>query len=488
MNRSLMNARRFLGRMLVGVSLAAVAFASGGCESSPKRVEAPSERAYSFWPLPPAEPRMQFVRSFMSLGDLTRTKQSTFDRLVFGKEDPNEASIDKPYGVDMKDGVIYVCDIRLPGLVVLDVKNKQMRLVGVSGLNKLSHPVDVAVADDGRLYVADNWANSIFVFRNERYETTIGHANMKPVSVAVHGDRLYMCDIEAQHVEVFNRHTGESLFTFGQVGDGDGQFRVPLAVDVDRDGNVYVSDMMRCRVQKFTPDGEFISGMGSMGDHVGSFARPKQLAVDRDGIIYVVDAAFQNVQMFNQDYQVLMEFGAAGNFPGAMNLPVGICVSDEGIEYFQDDIHPGFNAKRLVVVTNQFGRQTVNVYALGERRPDVPLEEFIRRAAKVNTGLGVNPEGKQFQDQGMQPEPVIEDEEEGQQAPDEPSDDGGGGKPLASINREATSRTRGRKNGRQGRSARLRFFSSSSYRKPHRGAGAARGRRRGRVRVEWVLD
>ena len=35
----------------------------------------------------------------------------------------------------------------------------------------------------------------------------------------------------------------------GSVGDEDGQFRVPLCVETDRDGNVFVSDMMRCRIQ-----------------------------------------------------------------------------------------------------------------------------------------------------------------------------------------------------------------------------------------------
>lgn len=395
-----------------------------GCASNGSAPRASAQGVYSFWPLPPDEPRVQFVKSIQSSFDIRAKRQSGFEDLVFGRESPGDSAIQKPYGVEMKNGKIYVCDIRRPSLTVLDMRSGQMRLIGVQGVNRLANPVDVAIADDGYIYVADNERNAILVYNpQERYETAYGRQGMRPVSVAVSGERLYVCDLAGQRVEIMNRRTGEKIGEFGGAGDANGQFRVPLSVDVDRGGYVYVSDMMRSRIQKFTGDGEYVGAFGELGDYAGSFARPKQLAVDNDGIVYVIDAAFQNVQMFNDEFSLLMSFGSAGNYPGAMNLPVGVCVSDEGIEYFKDLIHPGFEAYRLIAVTNQFGPHKVAVYALGMRKDGWTIAQ-LNASSQAESGVGVNESIRPFQDPGDVP-PDVEDDGFGPSPTGAPVEDGG---------------------------------------------------------------
>ncbi len=376
---------------LFALGLAALLVTAHGCASGPRAGPAPEmNRSYAFWPQFPDEPRIQFVASYGSSEDVSPTEMSGFERLVFGEESAKTALIQKPYGVAVRDGKLYVADMRSRALVVLDLTKKQTRLVGVSGFNQLEHPVAVAVADDGMIYVADNARNTIFVFdASERYSTVIGFPGFKPVALAVHADRLYAADMAAQQVVVLDRHTGARLGALGTVGDEDGQFRLPLGVATDKEGNVYVMDMMRCRLQKFDPDGKLLAATGELGDYAGSFARPKHLAVDEDGIIYVVDAAFQNVQMFDDQNRLLMHFGAAGSFPGAMDLPAGIAVTSGGLDLFKDKIHPGFAAKRVVVVTNQFGPNKVSVYVLGERRAEYSAQDLASAAAPVETGVGV---------------------------------------------------------------------------------------------------
>jgi sugar lactone lactonase YvrE len=389
-----------LGVALIGVF--------SGCQSRPVATPATEGRTYSFWPQFPDEPRIQFLASFSSSEDVSPVSTSPLERIVFGEESARAALIVKPYGVAARGGKIYVADMRGKAVVVLDLPNKQTRLVGVGGMNRLEHPVAVAVADDGMIYVADNARGAVFVYdASERYSQVLGFPKFKPVALALHGDRLYAADMTGQNVVMFNRLTGQKLGVIGSVGDEHGQFRVPLGVATDRAGHVYVMDMMQCRLQKFSRDGEYISSMGNLGDYVGSFTRPKHIAVDGDGLIYVVDAAFQNVQLFDDQYRTLMHFGALGEFPGAMNLPAGVAVSDEGLDLFKDRLHPGFDAKRLVVVSNQFGPTKVVLYALGRRRPDYSLQDLAAAAAKLPTGTGTpTPERLQMQNPGGEEPPT----------------------------------------------------------------------------------
>lgn len=399
------SAKRCIACVLaVSAALASVA----GCSSSPPAAPASSGKSYAFWPLPPDEPRIQFLGAFNSSEDVSPTRTSDLEKIVFGSDAVRPAFVNKPYGVAIKDGRIYICDIRAKAVVVMDLAKKQTRLIGVNGAGRLERPVAIAVADDDRLYVADGIHQAILVYdRDERLQFSYSIPKLKPGGIACAGKRLYVSDLERQAVLMIDRETGKEIGVIGSVGDEDGQFRLPIGVSTDTAGNVYVVDMMRCRVQKFTADGAFLATMGEPGDHAGGFARPKHLAVDRDGIVYVVDAGFQNVQMFNDKFQLLMHFGAAGDFPGAMNLPVGIAVSDTGLEYFRDRLHPGFAAKRLIVVANQFGDGKIGVYALGDRRPEFSVADLNSHASPVSTGVAEpTPEMLKFQNiGGVEPGP-----------------------------------------------------------------------------------
>jgi len=361
-----------------------------GCSGGPRAETPAASRAYAFWPQFPDEPRIQYVASYTSSEDVAPVQMTGLEKLVFGEESAKPALIQKPYGVAARDGKIYVTDMRSKALVVLDLRKKQTRLVGVSGFNQLEHPVAVAVAGDGMIYVADNARDTIFVFdAQERYSTVFGFPGFKPVGLAIHGERLYVADLKSQVVIIMDRRTGERLGEIGSVGDEDGQFRLPLGVATDADGNVLVMDMMRCRLQKFSPEGKLLSATGQLGDFAGAFARPKHLAVDADGIVYVVDASFQNVQMFDRENRLLMHFGASGNFPGSMDLPAGIAVTSDGLDLFKDKIHPGFEAKRLVVVSNQFGPNRVSIYAMGQVRAGYTAKDLASASVAVDPGVGV---------------------------------------------------------------------------------------------------
>jgi hypothetical protein len=58
------------------------------------------------------------------------------------------------------------------------------------------------------------------------------------------------------------------LLTWGSLGSGSGQFSGPLGISTDN-ANVFVTDPLTYRVQKFTPMGEFVLQWGSRDSGVG---------------------------------------------------------------------------------------------------------------------------------------------------------------------------------------------------------------------------
>ncbi len=357
----------------------------GGCATAEKTIDV-GDREFSFWPQFPAEPRVQFLVAYRYSSDID-VKKSKFEDLLYG-ENSSVLPINKPYGIQMWDGKIYVCDIRNPGLVVLDLVKKQTRVMTTRGLGGMAQPTDIAISPDGMKYVADAVRGVVFVFdANERHVNSFGHKGFKPVGIAVYEDNIYVCDFATQSVLVMNRHTGDLVRTIGSPGGEDGQFIRPLGIDVDSQGNVYVVDVIKCRLQKFDPQGQLVSAVGTISDTAGSFVRPKHLAVDEVGITYVVDAAFDNVQMFNDKGQVLMFFGSGGGHPGAMNLPAGVCVNESDIELFREYIHPAFEVDRLVLVTNQFGPNKVGVFAVGQLRAGMTVDDIALNVSDVPSGV-----------------------------------------------------------------------------------------------------
>ena len=356
-----------------------------GCATAPQAQ--PHAKVYAFWPPYPDEPHIQFLTSYQRNTDVEPAK-SPMEDLIYGREPQPVLAIQKPYGVAMWHGRVYVCDIGGSAVTILDLRQHRTEIMGTSGAEGLQTPSDIAIAADGTKYVADVSRGMVYVFDARDHQTgTLGHANLKPTGVAVYQNELYVCDFNSQKVEVWDRGTGRVLRTLGGPGTGPGQFLKPLGVAVDAQGNVYVMDVLACRLQKFDRQGNMVTGFGTMSAGIGGLVRPKHIAVDGRGVIYVVDAAFQNVQLFDQIGQVYTYFGSAGSHPGAMYLPAGICVTDSDLDLFQQYVHPAFQLERLILVTNQFGDNKVSVYGMGRLRPGKTVADIADTKGVVPLGV-----------------------------------------------------------------------------------------------------
>ena len=148
-------------------------------------------------------------------------------------------------------------------------------------------------------------------------------------------ETLYVSD------ELLNRITaltkqGEFVSKWGEYGDGDGQFNRPSGIVFDAEENIYVSDTLNHRVQKFTKDGKFLMKWGSYGDGDGEFNMPWGLNVDELGDVYVVDWRNDRIQKFTADGEFVFALGSSGSEDGEFNRPTGVAVDSDGDIYVAD--------------------------------------------------------------------------------------------------------------------------------------------------------
>src|SRR5271169_2998653 len=86
-----------------------------GCAAPPKKVET------VFYPPAPEPPRLQFLRSLSGEKDIAE-KKSAFQTFITGVGESGRG-VDKPYGLAISKGKIYVCDLN-QGLIVFDLEKK----------------------------------------------------------------------------------------------------------------------------------------------------------------------------------------------------------------------------------------------------------------------------------------------------------------------------------------------------------------------------
>ena len=104
--------------------------------------------------------------------------------------------------------------------------------------------------------------------------------------------QIYVVDRCNHHVQVLNSKLTFSHM-FGSFGLGQGQFKGPTDVAVDNEGFVYVADCGNYRIQKFTPEGQFVCSFGTEGSH------PAGIMVDDHRMLYVISCDNDNVSVFS---------------------------------------------------------------------------------------------------------------------------------------------------------------------------------------------
>ena len=167
-------------------------------------------------------------------------------------------------------------------------------------------------------------------------ELRAGEGLGKPYGVAAYHGRVYVSDTALHAVAVFDI-PGERYFKIGE--EDVGKLAMPIGLDVDGQGNLYVMDASTKQVQIYDKDGHYLRTLAGPK----WFLRPSGIAVDAEGKnVYVVDTG----GVTNDEHRIrvfdavsgkhLHDIGKRGNAPGELNLPRDVAVGVDGLLYVVD--------------------------------------------------------------------------------------------------------------------------------------------------------
>lgn len=255
-------------------------------------------------------------------------------------------------------------------------------------------------------------------------ESRTGEGLDKPYGVVAHNGKVYIGDTAARSVILFDLNAKK----YRRIGTEDpGGIRMPLGIDLDAAGNLYVLDATLKKIFVYDGEGKYLRTMaqdikwsrpvgltvdsatrriyavdaggvdsdqhkvrvldldtgkllfeiGKRGNGPGELNLPRDVAIGHDGLVYVVDGGNFRIQVFDKDGKFVKTFGGIGRRSGQFARPKEIAVDREGNLYVVD------TAFANVQIFNPEGQLLLDVAARGES--DGPGRFMLPSGVAVDT-------------------------------------------------------------------------------------------------------
>lgn len=219
--------------------------------------------------------------------------------------------------VDANDN-IYVADPMKGTLQVYDPQGRFVREFGIVGKDEslFQRPSRVALDEIGaRMYLLDPPRNLVYMLDEQgTILKRIGRSGVEfdhPTEMIVRNDEIIVLDNFASRIQVLDLE-GNLLRSFNTRLNLGRDSKFELGLEVDNDGQIYLSSIVGSSVRIYSRDGTLLYKIGQRGSRNGEFNSPAGLWIDGNNQLFVSDTMNRRVQVFLIDTVEPRSMQAAG--------------------------------------------------------------------------------------------------------------------------------------------------------------------------------
>ena len=248
----------------------------------------------------------------------------------------------------------------------------------------LNRPVGLAFDITGKLYASDLLNKRIRIFKEgnpfPEKKQIKGYFSL-PWSLDL--DRtgnMYITDTGKNQILIISQDPKPKFI--GTKGQRPGTFNIPTGICIDEDRQRFlVADFANHVIQILSLDGTYLGHIGKTdrnglfgksGRLEGEFCGPSDVDIDSYGRIYVADKENSRFQIFHASGRFIASYGQSGAAKGRFNRPSGICIGPNGDVYICDTFND-----RIQILRSPFA---------GAMEPEFEVIRVIKPDRRSKTG------------------------------------------------------------------------------------------------------
>ncbi len=249
-------------------------------------------------------------------------------------------------------------------------------------------PKGITIDSDNSTYIVDSGNSQVKKFdKNYNLLLSWGDAGSSmgqfknPSGIFVDEKYVYVVDTGNSRINMYNK-TGGFVYSWGTYGENPGMFHIPVSINSNQNGELFVGDAEKKSIQlfdikgiykdkidssllqgasfsgiralafdsednmfavstdnkilKYSNIGEFVNFFGSRGSTEGWFNKPSGIVIDSKNDIYVADTDNHRIQKFDSNGNFLVSWGTEGTGQGQFEEPVGLVIDKADNIYVVD--------------------------------------------------------------------------------------------------------------------------------------------------------
>lgn len=255
-----------------------------------------------------------------------------------------------------EDGTIFVADTLKDRVCVFGPDGEFIRQFP-SGAKR---PVGIDVGADGTIYVVSKRSDVVVAF-NSKGKLLRHYPAFAPLNVTEEQGRLYITTMGP--IVSYNVQSGEDRKLIGWQGRGRDDFAWPTGID-SRNGKLYVADTNNLRLKTVKTDGSVLWVHGKPPTQAKytpsegrAFGAPAGIVLDEVGNMLVIDAFRDTIYAFSPSGKQVAQWGGdRGDGEGQFDHPSGIAYAGDGKLVVADKFNDRVQVLRVSIPGNTRSR------------------------------------------------------------------------------------------------------------------------------------